>query len=124
MDAEELLAKEPPQPKIAGAIFALSHGDDVPPAEFAYLRAIFPRVTSDRMKEQILMGMGEDKSNGSAWLIGRARDAGECPDFALGRRRGDQPVQWQYLAHEQFDGIGGLANVLRGEGEVSFAETM
>ncbi len=61
----------------AHAIFGLSHGDDTPPAEFAYLRAIFPRLTSEKMKEQVLMGMGEDKSNGSAWLIARARDNGE-----------------------------------------------
>jgi len=59
------------------AIFALSHGDDIPAAEFAYLRAIFPRLTSTKMKEQVLMGMGEDKSNGSAWLIARARDPQE-----------------------------------------------
>jgi hypothetical protein len=61
----------------AHAVFALSHGDDTPPAEFAYLRAIFPRTTSNKVKEQILMGMGEDKSNGSAWLIAKARDTGE-----------------------------------------------
>lgn len=61
----------------AHAIFSLSHGDDIPDSEFAYLRAIFPRVTSKKMKEQIMMGMGEDKSNGSAWLLARARDTGE-----------------------------------------------
>ena len=59
------------------AIFSLSHGDDIPPGEFAYLRAIFPRLTSTKMKEQVLMGMEEDKSNGSAWLIARARDSQE-----------------------------------------------
>src|SRR2546430_17193239 len=58
----------------AHAIFGLSHGDDTPPSEFAYLRAIFSRVMSEKMKEQILMGMGEDKSNGSAWLIAKVRD--------------------------------------------------
>jgi len=61
----------------AHAIFALSHGDDIPAAEFAYLRAIFPRVTSEKMRDQILMGMGEDKSNGSQWLIDKARDSRE-----------------------------------------------
>ena len=61
----------------AHAIFGLSHGDDTPPSEFAYLRTIFPRVTSEKMKEQILMGMGEDKSNGSAWLIAKVRDNSE-----------------------------------------------
>ena len=61
----------------AHAIFALSHGDDTPASEFAYLRAIFPRLTITKMKEQVLMGMGEDESNGSAWLIAKARDSGE-----------------------------------------------
>lgn len=61
----------------AHAVFALSHGDDIPASEYAYLRAIFPRMTSDKVKEQILMGMGQDESNGSAWLISKARDNGE-----------------------------------------------
>ena len=61
----------------SNAIFALAHGDDIPASEFAYLRGIFPRLTSNKMKEQVLMGMGEDKSNGSAWLVAKARDNGE-----------------------------------------------
>ena len=62
----------------AHAIFSLSHGgDDVPAAEFAYLRGIYPRLVGDRLKEAVLMGMGEDRSNGSAWLIARVRDTGE-----------------------------------------------
>jgi HEAT repeat protein len=61
----------------AHAVFALSHGDDIPAAEFAYLRGMFPRITSEKVREQILMGMGQDESNGSAWLIEKARDSGE-----------------------------------------------
>ena len=61
----------------ANAIFSLSHGDDTAASEFAYHRAIFPRLTSTKMKEQVMMGMGEDKSNGSAWLIAKARDTQE-----------------------------------------------
>jgi hypothetical protein len=62
----------------AHAIFSLSHGgDDVPGAEFVYLRGVYPRLTADRLKEAVLMGMGEDRSNGSAWLIARVRDTGE-----------------------------------------------
>jgi hypothetical protein len=61
----------------AHAIFSLSHGDDIPGTEFAYLRNIYPRLTADRLKESVLMGMGEDHSNGSAWLMERARDTGE-----------------------------------------------
>ncbi len=59
------------------AIFSMSHGGNTPDSEFDYLRNIYPRITSDRMKEAILMGMGEDESGGSAWLIARARDTSE-----------------------------------------------
>ena len=61
----------------AGAIFSLSHGNTIPGREFAYLRDLYPRLTSLRLKESILMGMSEDESNGSAWLIEKARDRSE-----------------------------------------------
>ena len=61
----------------AHAIFSMSHGDDTPDAEFTYLRGVYSRITSTKMKEAILMGMGEDESGGSAWLIEKARDTGE-----------------------------------------------
>ncbi|MDP9201575.1 MAG: hypothetical protein M3P26_06540 [Gemmatimonadota bacterium] len=59
------------------AIFSLSHGGDTPGNEFAYLRSVYPRLASDKLKDAILQGMGEDASAGSAWLIARARDTGE-----------------------------------------------
>jgi len=61
----------------SNAIFALSHGSDIPESEFAWLRGIFPRLQSTKLKEAVLMGMGEDRSNGSTWLIAKARDTGE-----------------------------------------------
>jgi HEAT repeat protein len=61
----------------AHAIFSLSHSDDVPAAEFAYLRGIYPRLQGAKLKEAVLMGMAEDHSNGSSWLIERARDTAE-----------------------------------------------
>jgi hypothetical protein len=59
------------------AIFSMSHGGNTPDSEFAYLRALYPRVMSTKMKEAILMGMGADESGGSTWLIDKARDTGE-----------------------------------------------
>jgi hypothetical protein len=59
------------------AIFSLSHGDVTPGNEYAYLRGIYPRLTSDKLKEAIFQGMGDDRSAGSAWLIERARDTAE-----------------------------------------------
>ena len=61
----------------AHAIFSLANGDDTPESEYAYLRAIYPRLTSDKLKEAIFQGMSEKRSGSSAWLIERARDAGE-----------------------------------------------
>ncbi|HEV7836554.1 MAG TPA: hypothetical protein VGO75_00685 [Gemmatimonadaceae bacterium] len=61
----------------AHAIFSMSHGGNTPDAEFAYLRNVYPRIASTKMKEAILMGMGSDESNGSSWLIKKAGDANE-----------------------------------------------
>jgi hypothetical protein len=60
----------------ANAIFALAHGGKVPPTEFAYLRGIFSKLESQRLKESVLQGMAEDRAGGR-WLIERARDRGE-----------------------------------------------
>ena len=59
------------------AIFSLSHGDSIPPAEFAYLRGMYPRLASTRLKEAILMGMADERSSSGGWLIERARDRSE-----------------------------------------------
>lgn len=61
----------------AHAIFSLSHGSDIPAGEFAYLRNIYPRLQGEKLREAVLMGESEDRFNGSAWLIERARDQGE-----------------------------------------------
>jgi PBS lyase HEAT-like repeat-containing protein len=61
----------------ARAIFSLANGDDTPETEYAYLRGIYPRLTSDKLKETIFQGMSEKRSAGSSWLIERARDNGE-----------------------------------------------
>jgi HEAT repeat protein len=57
------------------AIFALTHGN-APPAEFAYLRAIYPRLGSDELKESVFMGMAEDETGGT-WLVDIARSPTE-----------------------------------------------
>jgi HEAT repeat protein len=62
----------------ANAIFALAHGESVTPAEFAYLRGVFPKLESTRLKESVLQGMAEDEAGGGRWLLERARDAREA----------------------------------------------
>jgi HEAT repeat protein len=59
------------------AIFSLSHGDDVATSEFRYLASTYPRLGSSKLKEAVLMGMVQDKSEGSRWLLTRAADANE-----------------------------------------------
>lgn len=59
------------------AIFSLSHGDETPPSEYAYLRSVYSRLDSDRLKEAVFQGMTTDGSAGGRWLVERARDANE-----------------------------------------------
>jgi HEAT repeat protein len=75
------------------AIFSLSHGDSIPPAEFAYLRGIYSRVSSMRLKDAILMGMADENSGSGGWLLEKARDQSESMEsrrkalFWAGQRR-------------------------------------
>ena len=59
------------------AVFALTHGDEIPDAEFAYLRTLYHRVKSERLRNTIVQGMAEDRSGGSTWLLQIAGDASE-----------------------------------------------
>ncbi len=61
----------------AHAIFSLSHGDDVPASEFAYLRSAYSRLDGDKLKEAVFQGMTTDGSAGGRWLLERSRDANE-----------------------------------------------
>ena len=61
----------------ARAIFSLSHGD-VDEPEFAYLRRLYPRLGTTRLKEAVIQAMTEDKSAGSTWLLEKARDGDEA----------------------------------------------
>jgi HEAT repeat protein len=61
----------------ANAVFALAHADAVAPAEFAYLRSVFPKLESTRLKESVIQGLAEDETDGGHWLLARARDASE-----------------------------------------------
>ena len=68
----------------AHAIFSLSHGGDTPDAEFTYLRNIYPRLTGDKLKEAILMGMRFGVADRACTRQpGAAQDAEECA--VLGR---------------------------------------
>jgi HEAT repeat protein len=58
------------------AIFALTHGPDIPLSEFAFLRALYPRL-EDELKEAVIQGMREDDDDGGRWLIERALDTRE-----------------------------------------------
>jgi HEAT repeat protein len=62
----------------ANAIFALAHGESATPAEFAYLRGVFARLESTKLKESVIQGMAEDDAGGGRWLLDRARDSREA----------------------------------------------
>jgi hypothetical protein len=60
------------------AIFALAHGGDTPESEFAYLRALYPRLDDDALKEAVIQGMQVDEGSAAGrWLIERALDTRE-----------------------------------------------
>lgn len=49
----------------ANAIFSLANGEETPPSEYAYLRALFPRLTSKRpsLKEHALFVLSQRKDD-------------------------------------------------------------
>ena len=59
------------------AIFSLGNSDEVPASEQAYLRSMFGRLDSDGLKEAVLQANANDRSDGGAWLLGRAKDSRE-----------------------------------------------
>ena len=57
------------------AIFALSQGDGASSADFTFLRSLFDRVTSEKLKEQVLFSVSQRESgDGLRWLLDKARD--------------------------------------------------
>ena len=60
----------------AHAVFSLGQSVDEDQSQTRYLQSIYPRA-STRMKEQIFLTMGQEKSGGSAWLLEKARDSRE-----------------------------------------------
>ena len=58
------------------AVFSLGQAADEDPSQLRYLQSIYPRASA-RMKDQIFLTMGQDKSGGSAWLLEKARDPNE-----------------------------------------------
>jgi HEAT repeat protein len=59
------------------AIFSLTNGGDHGDAEFTWLRGAYARFDEDALKESAMQGMTHDETNGSRWLIERARDTNE-----------------------------------------------
>jgi HEAT repeat protein len=58
------------------AIFALGQGREASPADETFLRGLFPRLTSERLKDRLLMAVSQRESpDGARWLLAQARDA-------------------------------------------------
>ena len=57
------------------AIFALSQSDGASAADFAFLRSLFDRATSERIKDQVLFAVSQHEAwDGTRWLLEKARD--------------------------------------------------
>jgi HEAT repeat protein len=57
------------------AIFALSQGDGASSADFNFLRTLFDREPSEKLKEQVLFSVSQRESwDGGRWLLDKARD--------------------------------------------------
>jgi HEAT repeat protein len=57
------------------AIFALSQGDGATQADFDFLKSLFTRTPSERLKEQVLFSVSQHEAwGGGRWLIETARD--------------------------------------------------
>jgi HEAT repeat protein len=57
------------------AIFALGQGDAATAADAAFLRALFPRLPTTRLKDRVLMAMAQsDAPENTRWLVAQARD--------------------------------------------------
>jgi HEAT repeat protein len=57
------------------AIFSLSQGNGAHDADAAFLREIFPRLPTDRLKDRVLMAMSQsDDPENARWLVAQARD--------------------------------------------------
>jgi hypothetical protein len=59
------------------AIFSLGQGSRSAPAERGYLRSVYQRLDSERLKEAVIQAVAEDESDRGRWLLERARDPGE-----------------------------------------------
>jgi HEAT repeat protein len=57
------------------AIFALSQGDGASSADFDFLKSLFDRTPSEKLKEQVLFSVSQRESwDGGRWLLDKARD--------------------------------------------------
>ena len=92
------------------AIFALSQGDAESPADFAFLRSLFDRVSSEKLKEQVLFSVSQRESwDGARWLLDKARDESQPMEV---RRKA---VFWAGQGHASVADISALYGSARDE---------
>lgn len=59
----------------SAAIFALGQSDRSTASDGSFLRELFPRLTSEKLKDRLLMAVSQsDAPDGARWLIAQARD--------------------------------------------------
>jgi hypothetical protein len=64
-----------PETLRGAAIFSLGQGPEASSADDAFLRNLFGRLTSERLKDRLLMSVSQHQStDGARWLLAQARD--------------------------------------------------
>jgi HEAT repeat protein len=92
------------------AIFALGQGDGSSSADFAFLRSLFDRVQSEKLKEQVLFSVSQrESSDGMRWLLDKARDASQPMEI---RRKA---IFWAGQGHASVADIASLYGSAREE---------
>jgi hypothetical protein len=90
------------------AIFALSQGEGTSSADFTFLRSLFDRVASEKLKEQVLFSVSQRESwDGARWLLDKARDESQPMEI---RRKA---VFWAGQGHASVADISALYGTVK-----------
>jgi HEAT repeat protein len=92
------------------AIFALSQGEGASAADFAFLKSLFDRTSSEKLKEQVLFSVSQHEAwDGTRWLLDRARDESQPMEV---RRKA---VFWAGQGHASVADIAALYKTAKDE---------
>ena len=92
------------------AIFALSQGDGASSADFNFLKSLFDRTSSEKLKDQVLFSVSQREAwDGGRWLLDKARDESQPTEV---RRKA---VFWAGQGHASVADIAALYKSVKDE---------